>query len=71
MEFGLNDEQRLLIRGVRDFIEGELAPLEEEIATSGPSRSGQSQSDIQQIQGAWLLRDEYSRRVWRRRAISC
>ncbi len=35
MEFGLSDEQRLLIRGVRDFIEGELAPLEEEIEETG------------------------------------
>ncbi len=35
MEFGLSDEQRLLIKGVRDFIEGELAPLEDEIETTG------------------------------------
>ena len=35
MEFGLSDEQRLLIRGVRDFIKGELAPLEDEIETTG------------------------------------
>src|SRR5512136_1267125 len=35
MEFGLSDEQRLLIKGVRDFVEGELAPLEDEIETTG------------------------------------
>jgi acyl-CoA dehydrogenase len=35
MEFGLSEEQRLLIRGVRDFVEGELAPLEDEIETTG------------------------------------
>ena len=35
MEFGLSDEQRLLIGGVRDFIKGELAPLEDEIEATG------------------------------------
>ncbi len=35
MEFGLGEEQRSLISGVREFIQRELAPLEEKIATTG------------------------------------
>lgn len=35
MEFGLGEEQRLLISSIREFIQQELAPLEEEVATSG------------------------------------
>jgi acyl-CoA dehydrogenase len=35
MEFGLTEEQRLLIESVRDFIAKELAPLEEEVETKG------------------------------------
>ena len=35
MEFGLSDEQKILIRSVRDFIKGWLTPLEEEVETTG------------------------------------
>lgn len=35
MEFGLTEEQRLLIESVRDFIAKELAPLEDEVETKG------------------------------------
>ncbi len=35
MEFGLSDEQKILIRSVRDFIKGWLAPLEKEVETTG------------------------------------
>lgn len=35
MDFGLTEEQKLLIESVRAFIRTELAPLEEEIATDG------------------------------------
>ena len=35
MDFALNDEQRMLIDTVRAFIDAELAPLEDEIETSG------------------------------------
>ena len=35
MEFGLSDEQKILIQSVRHFIKGQLAPLEEEIETTG------------------------------------
>ena len=35
MEFGLSEEQRLLLESVRDFIAKELAPLEDEVETKG------------------------------------
>ena len=35
MDFGLSDEQKLLIGSVRAFIKGQLSPLEEEIETTG------------------------------------
>ena len=35
MEFGLSDEQKILIGSVGAFIKGQLAPLEEEIETTG------------------------------------
>ena len=35
MEFGLSDEQKLLIGSVRAFIKGQLSPLEEEIEATG------------------------------------
>jgi acyl-CoA dehydrogenase len=35
MEFGLSDEQRLLVETVRRFVETELVPLEDEIEASG------------------------------------
>jgi acyl-CoA dehydrogenase len=35
MEFGLNDEQRMLIGSLRDFIRRELLPLEDEIEATG------------------------------------
>ena len=35
MNFDLTEEQRLLVRTLRDFVETELLPLEEEIETTG------------------------------------
>jgi acyl-CoA dehydrogenase len=35
MDFSLSHEQRMLVETVRDFIANELAPLEEEVETSG------------------------------------
>ena len=35
MDFSLSDEQRLLIDTVRRFIREELAPLEDEVETTG------------------------------------
>jgi acyl-CoA dehydrogenase len=35
MEFGLSDEQRMLVQVIRSFVERELAPLEDEIETTG------------------------------------
>lgn len=35
MDFELTHEQRLLVQTVRDFIQNELAPLEDEVETSG------------------------------------
>lgn len=35
MEFGLSDEQQLLVQVIRSFVERELAPLEDEIETAG------------------------------------
>lgn len=35
MNFDLTEEQRLLVRTLRDFVEAELLPLEEEIETTG------------------------------------
>jgi acyl-CoA dehydrogenase len=35
MDFGLSDEQQLLVGTVRRFVEGELIPLEDEIEASG------------------------------------
>ncbi len=38
MDFALNDEQKMLVETVRDFIARELQPLEEEIETTGALR---------------------------------
>lgn len=38
MDFALNEEQRMLVATVRDFIERELHPLEEEVEASGVLR---------------------------------
>jgi acyl-CoA dehydrogenase len=35
MDFGLTDEQKLLVTTVRDFVERELRPLEEDVEASG------------------------------------
>lgn len=35
MDFGLSDEQRMLVQGVREFVQGELAPLENEVEEAG------------------------------------
>ena len=35
MNFSLTDEQRMLIKAVRDFVAKELAPLEEEVEQTG------------------------------------
>jgi acyl-CoA dehydrogenase len=35
MEFGLSDEQKILIESLRHFIKGQLSPLEEEVETTG------------------------------------
>jgi acyl-CoA dehydrogenase len=35
MEFGLNDEQKLLVHTVRDFVSKELIPLEEDVEEKG------------------------------------
>ncbi len=35
MDFALNDEQKMLVETVRSFIANELAPLEDEIETTG------------------------------------
>lgn len=35
MDFGLSDEQRLLVQTVRNFVERELHPLEEDVETTG------------------------------------
>src|ERR1700686_494280 len=35
MDFGLSEEQDLIVRTVRDFVERELYPLEEEVERTG------------------------------------
>ncbi len=42
MEFGLSDEQRLLVEMVRRFVETELVPLEDEIEASGKLAPGKA-----------------------------
>ncbi len=69
MEFGLSDEQKILIGSVRAFIKGQLSPLEEEIETTGRLDPEKAKAIFTQVQGAGFLRDEYTRRVRRRWSV--
>ena len=37
MDFGLTEEQQLVVRTVRDFVERELSPLETQVLASQPA----------------------------------
>ena len=54
MDFGLSDEQRLLVETVRRFVTTELKPLEEEVETSGALDRDKARAIFQKSQALGL-----------------
>ena len=58
MDFALTDEQRTLVRTLRDFIARELAPLEDEVERTGVLPAEVAAAIHEKVEGARPLRNE-------------
>ena len=68
MNFGLTEEQELVVRTVRDFVERELYPLEAQVERSGELPREIARDIQRKVLDAGILRAEHPARVRRRRA---
>ena len=69
MDFGLSDEQRMIVGMVRRFVQDRAHPARGRDRSDGCARPGEGADDLREVEGARLLRDEHPRGIRRRRPV--